>query len=812
MSSQAGSVQAPPRQAAWPVLSGLLPPLADSYVPRQETGLGAAAGLPVGETTVLAPAGDPAGRSLGVLGGTGKTQLATALARAAWDQRATDLLLWVTPSSRDAVMVSYAQALRSVGLPDVGEGPERAASRFLAWLADTDRPWLVIFDDLADAAVMDGLWPEGKTGRVLVTTTRADTTLRAPRPHLVEVGAFTAREAMAYLSTKLQADPDQWIGALDLASELGFLPIAVGQAGALMADTGVDCRQYRARLAGRKTQLAGRTADPYPAIVAATWSLAAELADQMPPYGLARPALALVAMLDPNGIPGAVLTSHAACAYLTRIRGAGPADDAQSRACLYNLARMGLVIIDTTSAARTVRVHPLVQATVRQNLSAAEADGAVRAAADGLLQCWPRRAMPATFEQALRDCTAKLSEVAGMLLWMPVCHPLLTRAGLSLDTGGLAGAATAYWQRIADISGQVLGPDHATTVAFRDHLAAAYESAGRMDDAIAAYERALADRDQALGPTHPETLATRASLVRAYRAAGRAGDAVRLAERVLAESERALGPGHPDTLAARSDLAHAYLAAGQVTEAVAAFQHTLAGREQVLGPGHPDTLTTRGNLAYAYRTAGQLKEALPLYERTLADRERTQGVDHPDTLAARASLASAYRAAGRLKDAITAYRRTLADRERTAGASHPDTITARANLANAYFLANKLKEAIPLYERTLADRERTAGPDDPDTITARGNLASAYHSARKLTLAIPLYERTLADCERVLGPGHPDTLTSRGNLGHAYHTAGRQSEALAVFERTLADSEQALGPDHPITQTARENLNAALGV
>ncbi len=810
MSSRGGSVQAPSRQAAWPVLSGLLPPLVDSYVPRQETGLGVAAGLPLGETIVLAPADDAAGRSLGGLGGTGKTQLARAIAHTAWDQRVTDLLMWVTPASRDAVVVSYAQALRGIGLPDAGEGPERSAARFLAWLADTDRPWLVVLDDLADAAVMEGLWPCGPAGRVVVTTPRADSTLRARKPRLVEVGAFTAREAMAYLSTKLHADPDQWIGALDLAGDLGFLPIAVGQAGALMADTGVDCRQYRARFADRKIHLAG-AADTYPAIVAATWSLSAELADQMPPSGLARPALALVAMLDPGGIPGAVLTSQAACAYLTRIRGAAPADDAQARACLYNLARMGLLTIDTTSAARTVRVHALVQATVRQNLSGAEADAAARAAADALLQCWPRRAMPAAFEQALRDCTAKLNERAGKLLWSPDCHPLLTRAGLSLDTGGLAGPATSYWHRMSETSQQLLGPDHASTVAFRDHLAVAYESAGRVDDAIAAYERALAERDHTLGAAHPETLATRASLVRAYRAGGRAGDAVQLAERVLSESERVLGPGHPDTLAARSDLAHAYLGAGRLNEAVTAFQHTLAGREQVLGPGHPDTLTSRGNLAYAYRTAGRLKEAIPLYERTLADRERMQGADHPDTLTARASLASAYRAAGRLKDAISAYRRTLADRERMQGADHPDTITARGNLAHAYFLANKLKEAIPLYERTLADRERTQGADHPDTITARGNLASAYHSARKLTLAIPLYERTLADCERVLGPGHADTLTSRGNLGHAYHTAGRQTEALAVFERTLADSERALGPEHPITQTARENLNAATG-
>jgi tetratricopeptide (TPR) repeat protein len=807
--AQISMAQAPARQAAaWPALSGLMPPLVDPYVPRQETGLGLAVTLLPGESTVLAPAADAAGQPLGPLGGTGKTQLAAGIAHTAWDQRVVDLLVWATASGRDAVIGSYAHALQDIGLPPA-ERPERAAAHFLSWLAETDRPWLVVLDDLTDPEVLEGLWPQGPAGRVLITTSQADTALRAHNPRIVEVGAFTAREALAYFSTKLHADPDQWIGALDLAGDLGFLPLAVGQAGALMADTGMDCRQYRQRVAERLA--AGPEPGSYRSVVAATASLAVALADQLPPIGLATPALALTAMLDPNGIPGAVLTSQSACVYLTKARGASLADDIQARAALYNLARLGLLTIDTTSAARTVRVHPLVQATVRGNLTPAALEVAARAAADALMQCWPRRSMPASFEQALRDCTAAVHGLSGRLLWAPDWHPLLVRAGLSLDSAGLAGPAVSYWQLMGGTSEQEFGPDHANTVLARDRLAAAYESAGRVNDAIGAYEQALSQREQALGAGHPDALSTRAHLARAYRAAGRAADAARLAERILTEYEQALGPAHPETLTARSDLAHAYLAAGRFPEAVAAFQHTLAGREQVLGPGHPDTLTARASLAYAFRAAGQLRNAIAIYEQTLAEREHAQGADHPDTMTARASLAAAYRSAGRLKDAAAVCKRTLADRERVQGPDHPDTVSARASLADTLHLANKFKDAIPLYERTLADRQRVQGPDHPDTITARGNLASAYHSARKLTQAVPLYERTLADCERVLGPAHPDTLTSRGNLAHAYHTLGRHSEALALFQRTLAECEQALGADHPLTKTARENLQAAVG-
>ena len=354
-------------QVRWPVLSGLMPPLADSYTPRTESGPDPADDLHPGETVVLVTA-DNAARALGGMGGTGKTQLAAAIAHTLWSRGAVDLVLWVTASGRDAVLTGYAQALGDVGLPDPYEGPEVAASHFLAWLAETPRPWLAVLDDLTDPAVLDGLWPWGPSGRVLVTTNRPDAALRAHSPRAVELGPFSDRESLAYLSTKLQADRDQWTGALDLAADLGFLPIALAQAGTLMAYTGIDCRDYRTRMAEWRQHLGARNGTSPPA-VAGTGALALEFADRLPPAGLARPMLALISMLDPNGIPGAVLTTPAACAYLSRFGGAAPVDEVQARTAVHALGRLGLVTIDTTSAARTVRVHELVQAASRQSLS-----------------------------------------------------------------------------------------------------------------------------------------------------------------------------------------------------------------------------------------------------------------------------------------------------------------------------------------------------------------------------------------------------------------------------------------------------------
>ncbi len=789
------------------------------------------AGLSASDPAYLSASGDPA--YLSASGGTGKTQLAAALAHQLWDSRGVDLLTWVKASNRNAILTGYALTLAELGATDPGDDLPTAAQRFLAWLSRTERRWLVVLDDLADPADLEGLWPAGTDGRVVVTA-RQGGTLAAPNRRIAPVPAFSTREALAYLSARLATDPGQRTEALDLAHDLDCLPLGLAHATAALLCTGASCRDYRGWYHDRKrrmsaisgppggpdaTGLTGRdpsTPDPSgPALdyatlghTGVTWSLAMDLADQIPPADFARPALVLAALLDPAGIPGVVFTSPAACGYLTG-HPAMPAEPAQARDAVHSLARAGLVTINPASTTRTVQVHPAIQAMTRGIIPAPDLGLAVRCAADALMQSWPADPVPARLAQALRDCTISLRECSGDLLWAPETHPVLAQAGRSLDSDEISGPGLAYWQEMLETSTRVLGADHIQTFRCRDGLASTYEAAGRLDEAIGVHQHTLAERQRDLGTDHPDTLMSCGHLARAYAAAGRHADALPMYERVVADREWVLGARHPDTLSARGDLAGAYLAAGRPEQALPLYQQTLADLERGLGPTHPDTLTARAGLAQAYHTVGQLKQAVPMYERTLVDREKAQGPDHPDSLGARADLAYAYRTAGRMKQALPQYERVVADRERVLGSYHPDTMTARGNLANAYLAAGRIKDAIPTYERTLADREMAQGADDMDTMTARGNLANAYHSAGRLKDALPLYEQTLAACERVLGPAHQSTLTSRANLASAYHAALRLSEAIAVFERTLAECEQALGPDHALTRAVRENLEAA---
>ena len=860
------------------LVSGIIPPLADAYLQRLETGVDLKAGLFPGETVVLTH-GEETQAAPAAQGGTGKTQLAVEFTHALRIARAVDVLVWVIAASREALVAGFAQAAGAVGAGDPDGDAQAAAARFTGWLARTERRWALILDDLTDLADLEGLWSAGPNGQIVITTRLPAAAFgvgahaAASGLRIAPVGGFSRREALSYLSSRLADYADQRIEALDLAEDLDGLPLGLAQAAAVMNANRLNCQEYRAQFRERRAYMSGRPVDGVSPAILATWSLAAECAHQLAPPGLAWPSLALTAVLDLHGIPGAVLTSPAACGFIAgRPSSATGPDQNLARTAVTNLARAGLVSIDPANAIRTVRMHRCVQAAVRAYLPPADIDQVLLAAADALVQAWPEpgsgRNGSAALDQALRDCAISLraalpipaeagTPLAGDVLrdvpreapsgppgsvqpglpgsvqpglpgsvqpgppegqhlapahdalWQPGAHPLLFRLGRSLEDNRLGESAMVYWQSMVATSTGRLGPAHADSLAAKERLAVAYEAAGRLGDAIAMFAGALSDRERSQGSEFPDTIAARGRLAHAYASAGLPAEAVAFYERMVADASRQLGLGHPLTLTARAGLADAYAEAGRTGESLTAYQTLSADAERLLGPRHPTTLAARDNLAAAFLAHGQAKEAVDRYKSLVADYEALSGRDHPDAILARASLASAYRQGGKSKDAIAQYKRVLEDRERTAGPDHPDTIAARANLAFAYRSAGQLREAIREYERTLADRERLQGPDHLDTRTARGNLAAAYQQADRLSEAVQQYERALADSERMVGPGDLETLTTRAGLASALYDGGRLMEVVAVLQRALADSERYLGPDHPMTKTVRDNLEAA---
>ena len=680
--------------------------------------------LSQGTAVALVPAQVAADSSRDWLASSGKTQLAVAFAESFWQAGGVDLLVWIVATNRASVLSGLVEAaVAAVGADPAGDA-ESIAARFVSWLRETNRPWLVVLDDLSDPADLDRLWPEGPSGMVLITTTNSAALSGSQRAAVLQLGAFSPREALSYLRGRLTADPDQRLGAIDLIEELGYEPLALAQASVVIVGSALSCSDYRGYFVRRREQFAAAADGQPPPAASVTWTFSLEQADRLLPDGPGRSLLALAALLDGHGIPGTLFTTQAACAYLAANRAADSADPERVRNALLILEQAGLLAIDLAATPPTVRMKPVIQAAVRAAMPAGMFERAARAAADALLEVWPGDELLAWLAGEARRCTASLQKAAGDLLWAGSCHPLLLRAGRSLDSARLTGPAVGHWRELATVSQRVLGPTHPDTVVIGQHLADAYLRAGRAAEACPWLQWVLADRIRVLGPDHPGTIAARRNLGHALVAADQLGDALTVLDGAVGDYERVRGANHLDTLGARDELAAAYRAAGQFGEAIQMYRRTLADRERMQGPQSLDTMTTRQQLADAYLADGRLKDALSHYKRVLSDRERALGPDHLDTIAARGNLGAAYHSAGRMAAALQLYEQTHASYERVLGADHPDTLAYQASLATAYYRVGRLSDAMTLLRDTLARCERVLMEGDPLTQAVRDNLTN----------------------------------------------------------------------------------------
>jgi tetratricopeptide (TPR) repeat protein len=463
-----------------------------------------------------------------------------------------------------------------------------------------------------------------------------------------------------------------------------------------------------------------------PSAAAVTWTLSLGQAESLLPGASVRLMLVLLALLDGHGIPGAIFGTPSVAAYLggAVTSFSSGVDPKPVWDALLAIERAGLINVNRTVAPPTILMNSVLQAAIRLAAPGNVQSPAARAAASALLEAWPADEPQPWVADSLRVNAASLQNSAPDVLWADGCHPVLLRAGRSLDDARLAGPAVEYWRDLATRCDTKLMPGHPDALVVAAHLAAAYLAAGYAGEAVHWYQRVLAERGRELAPGHPAVIAARVSLAKALIMADEPGDAVTVLLRAVSECEQFRGPGHPDTLSARDELAGAYQATGDVAAATRLLSRNLTDRERLQGPRDEETMATRDRLAAACLIEGKLKEAISHYKRALSDREKVLGRGHPDTLATTAHLASAYQAAGRMPAAMQLSEQCCTDSERILGPDHADTLARLANLAHLYYAVGRVGDAVTLLRDTAARCEHVLPYGDPLIQTIQQSLAN----------------------------------------------------------------------------------------
>ncbi|WP_141753915.1 tetratricopeptide repeat protein [Streptomyces luteocolor] len=812
------------------------------------------------------------GQVLSGTGGVGKTQLAARYARDLLRSGEIGLLLWVTAVKREAVVAAYAQAAEDVLGISLADSEQAAARFLawleqgrLAADAERGPGWLVVLDDLTDpvdlledpARLRVRLWPPaaGPHGRTLVTTRRRDAVLTGHGRRCIDVGLFAREESVAYLTQVLSgergggtgggtdgggASPVERSGArslvgtdvgsdaralvenpvrpadciAELAADLGDLPLAMSQAAAYLLETGLDCAAYRDLLANRARDLArlvpepGSLPDAQTVTLAATWSLSVDRADRLRPCGLARPLLSLISVLDPSGIPEAVLTGEEARAYLALHRTPpGPAepprdapvepDDAVD--ALRVLHRMHLVDYTPGVPHQAVRVHQLVQRSIRESLSREGVEEAAVRAADALVGAWPQVERNTVLSGVMRANTEALRKVAEGALWGAGMHAVLVVFGHSLTWEARYEDSMGHFRFLVEESARRLGADHRDTIEARLVLGDLWGRSGHAQVSLGVLEEVLDDYERICGPDDIATLRARHEVAYARGQNGDVPGALEEYERLLCDLQlREGGDDLPETLTVRGFLARLWGEAGDTVGAVAALEQLVVDREQLYGRDHPETFLARDNLALFRGEAGDADGAVAAFEELVADHERVLGPDQPETFTVRRELAHRLRRAGRVHHALDVLEGLLVTMERVLGRDHIETLITIRDLAFTWEEAGDLAGAVLAYRQQLGDLLALFGPDHAQPSGAASYLANALiNRGRQL-----LEDRGNPPHDPERSPTMPEETSPR--------RPARFQQALACFHeaRDLTDPEESPGVYgvilHDIADTYRD--------
>ena len=340
------------------------------------------------KVTAVVP-GDPLPRALQGLGGVGKT--AVAIEYVHRYQADYELIWWIAADQMPLVKASLAGMAERLGLPAAtATGIESAADSVLEALRKGDpySRWLLIFDNADQPEDLIDIIPFGP-GDVLITSRNHRWQSKV---ETVPVDVFARAESAEFLAKRVPKGLTEREADL-LAEKLGDLPLALEQAGALQAETGMPVSEYLRLLDENVTKILAEGKSPdYPQSMTAAWQLSVSALQRQIPQALE--LLRCCAFFGPEAIPRDLFrpAPQLAGTEISELI----ADPILLARAIRELGRFALIRID----GRTIVVHRLIQALLRDELDPVEqaryrhevhlvlAAGAPRSPDDSTL--WPR--------------------------------------------------------------------------------------------------------------------------------------------------------------------------------------------------------------------------------------------------------------------------------------------------------------------------------------------------------------------------------------------------------------------------------------
>ncbi|MEV5321731.1 FxSxx-COOH system tetratricopeptide repeat protein [Streptomyces sp. NPDC052687] len=781
---------------ATPALLVNVPLRNNSFVGRQALLRAVEEQLSAQDTAAVLP------HALHGLGGVGKSQL--ALEYIYTHQHQYKVVCWIPAEREPMILAALAGLAAQLGVAprqdSVGAPTANTAVPAVLDALRSGSPydnWLLVFDNAEDIEVVRRYFPTNGPGKVIVTSrNRGWERVATPLP----VNVFEREESIELLQRRLPALPDE--DADRLARALGDLPLAVEQAGAWLAVTGMLVDEYLDMLEQRSPDILELdTGHPdYPVNVAAAWDISLERIEEKNPG--ARQLLDICASMAPEPIPRSMLRGSRGISITPEVDPLLRESIKLNRA-IRDLSQFSLIKVDPRSD--TLQMHRLLQTVLLAKLAPEERER-MRDAAHLLLSA------------------AKPGDYGSSLEWRAyqrlLPHILASRAVTSTDTfvRELVYSTVLflyYWgdhEGAADLGRQAWtawlaasGEEDGHVLRMAKSYAFMLRQIGQIPESIPITEQAL--KASRRTDVDPEVLIdSLCEMADARRYQGRFAEARDLGKEATELARSLFGPDDPTTLRATHSWGVDLRLCGQFREALPLDQENARQRELLLGPASFFTLNTLNGLSIDMRESGNYPEARDFQEGVYRSARSAFGDEHPLTLRIARNLAVCRRRDGALEEAAELAAETLRRFNARYGPDHADSLSTAVNYAVDQRLAGELESSRQLGETTARRYAARLGEQHAYTLLTKANLAATLRALGALDAAQEIEDDAARRLVETVGADHVTTLTVA--IGQA-NTAYAQLDFERAYELDEANRPklaEVAGEHHPLTLSCTANL------
>jgi tetratricopeptide (TPR) repeat protein len=765
------------------------------------------------------------------MGGLGKTELVTQYATQYQDHY--DGIIWFNARQRILAAEVFELFTSKFGLeiPQEQRGKPLTLQQQVAWCwlqyPETEKPVLIVVDDLTDLTQLQDVVPPETRFRVLITTRQQHLDPNYIQELPLEV--LSPPIALELLQKQLGKNHQRIVNEPETATQicefLGNLPLGIILVGSyLTTDLGLSLTQMLKRLQKRKlaeTAFQNReTINQTQLGIKAAFNLTWETLDTQTQYlgaflSLFSPQLIfwylvvwVIEFEVENKEKQLIWTEEELTTSKNRLYQVNflqTEQESPEAYTIHNLVRLFL----QEQLAEVGEKQPILERTfitpmifVAERLPHSPTSEDIKICQLFVVH-WEdlgKRLIDEINQETAVENNLPVSMVADEILWV------FTGLGRFYEGQGLYQGTEFWYQQLVKVCQTLFTGDHPDVASSLNNLAYLYNNQGKYSEAEPLYLDALEMRKRLFTGDHPDVAQSLNNLAFLYKSQGKYSEAEPLYLEALEMRRRLFTGDHPHVATSLNNLAGLYHSQGKYSEAEPLYLDALEMRKRLFTGDHPDVAQSLNNLAFLYKSQGKYSEAEPLYLEALEMRRRLFTGDHPHVATSLNNLAGLYHSQGRYSEAEPLYLEALEMRRRLFTGDHSDIATSLNNLTLFYYNQGKYSEAEPLHLDALEMIKRLFTGDHPHVATSLNILAYLYNSQGRYSEAEPLYLDALEMRRRLFTGDHPDVAQSLNNLAGLYESQGRYSKAEPLYLDALEMRRQLFTGDHPDVANSLNNL------